>query len=843
MDGSTPSSQSLLFQQLADNGRQFNTTGGIQNNNTGSGHQFIAETINIGTKPSSALLHSLSFKEMGTRFKDIKSAAKGTCEWLLRHDEYKAWATRDRSLLWIQGKPGSGKSTLLHYALKNVNTTAAKKDNTIFLSFFFHSRGGELQKSLLGFFQSLLHQLLQHLPEAPADLQTDFDEKCKNYGEPGQQWKWHLTELRGYFRSSLKEALKSRSIWLFVDALDECGKDGANKLVKDFKSWLQGTDEDSDHPSSHFQFRVCFSCRHYPIQVLDYGSIICVEEENTKDISTYVHTELSWIPDDIREIIISHASGVFMWVRLIGEEIDSSLGRGEDWEMIRKNIMSAPEKLSDLYARLVQRMKGKKTKSDSLKLIQWICFAMRPLSLSELRWAVIVDPEVDSPRQSLEAYQSADNYISDEKMMEKKVKSLGCGIVEVMQPSQRVQFIHQSVKDYFLNGGLSTLEDEASTQKGNRRDVEGRAHYQLSRICIRYFFMEEIRMEVAQTEADDDNILYSKYPLLQYAVNSWVSHVNQSETQDISQRDLLEYFEWPSNKLVNIWWQAYCAYNPHEWTSSISLVHILAQFNIIGPLRKILQHTKKYINIRDDYNQTPLLLAAEHGHEAVVKLLLTAGKNDTTADNHIRQSLFTWARSKYPFGSEVVDVDATDNFSRTPLICAAESGHVAVVKLLLATGRVNINKTGYNSQTPLLCAAKCEHVAVVKLLLETGKANINTKDEYGQTPLSYAAMYGHIAITKLLLETGRVDINTKDDNGKTPLSHAAMYGHNAIIKLLLKTGRVDINTKDDNGDTPFTWAIRNGNEAVVNRLLDTGKLDTHRESPWVRKQLVSMGYY
>jgi len=38
----------------------------------------------------------------------------------------------------------------------------------------------------------------------------------------------------------------------------------------------------------------------------------------------------------------------------------------------------------------------------------------------------------------------------------------------------------------------------------------------------------------------------------------------------------------------------------------------------------------------------------------------------------------------------------------------------------------------------------------VKLLLDTGKVEVDSKDIYGQTPLSWAAQYGHEAVVKLL---------------------------------------------------------------------------------------------
>jgi hypothetical protein len=97
----------------------------------------------------------------------------------------------------------------------------------------------------------------------------------------------------------------------------------------------------------------------------------------------------------------------------------------------------------------------------------------------------------------------------------------------------------------------------------------------------------------------------------------------------------------------------------------------------------------------------------------------------------------------------------------------------------------------------------------MKLLLDTGKVDVDSKDNEGRTPLSYAASDGQEAAMKLLLDTDKVDIDSKDRDGRTPLSHAAQGGHeNVAIVLLEKTHAIDLagatKTECNNGVVELT---------------------------------------
>jgi ankyrin repeat protein len=160
-----------------------------------------------------------------------------------------------------------------------------------------------------------------------------------------------------------------------------------------------------------------------------------------------------------------------------------------------------------------------------------------------------------------------------------------------------------------------------------------------------------------------------------------------------------------------------------------------------------------------------------------------------------------------------------DVLANKVLHCAKDTGHKAVVKMLLETGEADMDSKDYDGQTPLSWAAEKGHEAVVKLLLERG-AQIESIDKYYRTPLSWAAENGHEAVVKLLLARG-AQIESTDLDRRTPLSWAAENGHEAVVKLLLARG-AQIESTDLDRRTPLSWAAKNGHEAVVKLLLDRG---------------------
>lgn len=523
-------------------------------------------------------LRSLAFKDMNSRYSSLDPLTihEGTCEWLLTNEVLLQWAGRDRSLLWIRGKPGSGKTTLLYYAIQEVSSL--KGPETLSLRFFFNDRGHDLEKSRMGFFQSVVHQLLCHYPEKLHELIASFQEKLGKIGKPDEDWEWCLWELRALFKSSLARILKKVPVVLFIDALDECDERQAMELLEDINEWC------SSIPSSTFHFNVVIACREYPIWSIKDELTIKMHVENKKDIAEFVRAQFSEYDmlqeSETMEMIIERANGVFLWARLVSDNAYVQELEGESSARIKEDIQRTPQELSNIYRKILDDIEDEE-RFASRTMMEWILFAARPLSPEELRWVMAVDTE--SRYESLKECASSEDFIfSDE--LERRIRSLGRGLLEITRPTESkgpiVQFIHESAKEFFANR-LSVEGDESH------------GHSRLARSCIRYLRMKEISKSKTLTKEE----LETDFPLLRYAVSSWPIHVRQGSPAGPHKEDLLRLLRWPSESFLLLWLEFHKKLSCHPSMDRTGT--LIQQFTTAWDLDDVLSHVLDDTNNRD----------------------------------------------------------------------------------------------------------------------------------------------------------------------------------------------------------------------------------------------------
>ncbi|XP_076865963.1 transient receptor potential cation channel, subfamily N, member 1 [Brachyhypopomus gauderio] len=154
----------------------------------------------------------------------------------------------------------------------------------------------------------------------------------------------------------------------------------------------------------------------------------------------------------------------------------------------------------------------------------------------------------------------------------------------------------------------------------------------------------------------------------------------------------------------------------------------------------------------------------------------------------------------------------------TPLHLAAQSGHENVVRLLLNSPGVQADaETDSEGVTPLHLAAQCGHAAVVGLLLSRSAVLLHLRDRRGRTCLHLASARGHVAVVRVLLGQG-ADIHHTDQSGWSALHYAAKAGCLAVVRFLVESG-ASTRAECQAGRTPLQYAAEENHQATVGFLL------------------------
>ena len=130
-------------------------------------------------------------------------------------------------------------------------------------------------------------------------------------------------------------------------------------------------------------------------------------------------------------------------------------------------------------------------------------------------------------------------------------------------------------------------------------------------------------------------------------------------------------------------------------------------------------------------------------------------------------------------------VDEMDSSRMTPLMHAAENGHLDCVRLLIGRG-ADVHKKA-NGLTAAHYAAFGGHSEVLLALFDAGVAVDVTNSNNGRTPLMCAACHGYLECLLLLMQRG-ADVRHQSADGWTAAHYAAERGNVEMLRVLIASG-------------------------------------------------------
>lgn len=266
---------------------------------------------------------------------------------------------------------------------------------------------------------------------------------------------------------------------------------------------------------------------------------------------------------------------------------------------------------------------------------------------------------------------------------------------------------------------------------------------------------------------------------------------------------------------------------------------------------------------RFEYDWTPLMVAVYRQCDRIVDMIQThlekKGVGQASLEADIRTASFLGAISRgeealaFEFISSGASVHLCDHYGVGALLLAMHKNHFGLVSSLLNAGVDVSQENPYDGMTPLLYAAKSGSLSLVKRLLQKGVscydknlegenalvlAVVNHHNDivshllhYGldpderigksaQTSLMHAAYVGNLEAVRLLIRFG-ANIHLADGGQMNALHYAVAHPKNQTIVRLLVSEGVDLEARAD-GCTPMMWCILNENFAVANTLLQCG---------------------
>jgi ankyrin repeat protein len=678
---------------------------------------------------------------------------------------------------------------MMKHALRHAQSLD-QRDTTI-LSFFFNARGRELEKTTEGMYRSLLHQVYtafpNRLPGALPSYPLDSDNS------------WQLPILQSMLRDALLNFGNTAELVCYLDALDECGEDSIRLAIEYFEELGELA------ISQDLKISICFASRHYPnITMRRYQALnLDAQGEHHEDIRKFVEGKLHGTGGTHFELsaeISGRSSGVFLWAALVVQILNKKMDQGASRPRLMADLKAVPAGIEDLLKSILAG-----GSEFLLPNLLWVLFSFDTLRVSALYLAIKIGAGHLGP-------EDLDQTETTQEQMQLFILESSKGLVEFSKGGlATAQFIHESVREHLLNGGLSVLDDSFA------ENLEAKSHLRLAlwcQYCIELGLHSDLR---------DPFTLGLEY----YALRSFYPHCEYAFMGGALQLEFLDTIPQSTQSRIG---SQVC-----QSGSQSLLVFLLGDglacvYLVEGLLRRQLRLSGQVDAFATKRNDAI---------EGTIPNLDVNSSGNSNGPTPLLSAMYLGLPWSFPIAQLLLDCGADPDLESSygaPLCFALEHDKDDIVELLLHHGAspniVRSRKTG--PTTPLMMALRHPRSKCVTILLERG-ADPNLMSPDG-LPLPLALLHDDRGHVESLLQHGADPNITSTYNGvtRTPLGMTISQRSTKYVKMLLEHG-VDPNPVGSD-DSPLLAALQNGYHDIVELLLHYGAppsiILTHCGSMW-----------
>jgi len=299
--------------------------------------------------------------------------------------------------------------------------------------------------------RSIIYQVLCGIPSSWEGCRTVYMQYKRKHAitNSSPSVNLDLETLKLMFIQSISNIKLQSNLYIIIDAMDESVEAKRKEIMEMLTSFC-------GFKQQNLILKIFVASRPIPgIEVAFKNHIsLCLEDQTEADIKHYVLSETKRIsnamdidPDLLVQVVdglIERSRGVFLWVKLVILELEEKASTdGCTIAEIEQLLWSLPEKLEELYARILNKM-AESQYTAAVRLFQWVAYYKRSMSLPEIQEAMALDvcPEL---------FTSTDlkrNKVINRVHAERRLASVCGGLIEVK--NNTVQFLHQTVREFLI---------------------------------------------------------------------------------------------------------------------------------------------------------------------------------------------------------------------------------------------------------------------------------------------------------------------------------------------------------------------------------------------------------
>jgi len=174
------------------------------------------------------------------------------------------------------------------------------------------------------------------------------------------------------------------------------------------------------------------------------------------------------------------------------------------------SLAAVPDKLGSLFTGILAHCE-----KGTIEALRWVLYSERPLSPTELFFAIKTSTNQISTGQ----WDEGD---ADQESIKRFITRSSRGLLGVYEEFLwRVYFIHGSVREHLLQGGLASLT------MADTNLVEGSAHADIAQHCLSYLQLDSPKyLQYFEPHRSLSWFSSNRFPLHRYAVHNLLYHAD-----------------------------------------------------------------------------------------------------------------------------------------------------------------------------------------------------------------------------------------------------------------------------------------------------------------------------